>query len=70
MNHTDLIRRIYSNYLSKIVDAKSFFNRPLTYTEKILFSHLSEGLQSMPERTKTFCTLSPVSYTHLTLPTT
>ena len=47
MNHTDLIRRIYSNYLSKIVDAKSFFNRPLTYTEKILFSHLSEGLQSM-----------------------
>ena len=59
MNHTDLIRRIYSNYLSKIVDAKSFFNRPLTYTEKILFSHLSEDLQSMPERTKTFCTLSP-----------
>ena len=36
MNHTDLIRQIYSNYLSKIVDAKSFFNRPLTYTEKIL----------------------------------
>ena len=59
MNQTDLIKQIYSNYLSKIIDAKSFFNRPLTYTEKILFSHLSEDLQSIPERTKTFCTLSP-----------
>ena len=59
MNQTDLIKQIYSNYLSKIIDAKSFFNRPLTYTEKILFSHLSEDLQSIPERTKTFCTFSP-----------
>ena len=59
MNQTDLIKQIYSNYLSKIIDAKSFFNRPLTYTEKILFSHLSEDLQSIPKRTKTFCTLSP-----------
>ena len=47
------------NYLSKIIDAKTFFDRPLTYTEKILFSHLAEDLQSKPERTKTFCTLSP-----------
>jgi len=59
MNQTDLIKQIYRNYLSKIVDAKKFFNRPLTYTEKILFSHLSEDLQDIPERTKTFCTLSP-----------
>ena len=59
MNHTDLIKQIYNNYLSKIIDAKSFFNRPLTFTEKILFSHLSEDLQSIPERTETFCTLSP-----------
>ena len=59
MNQTNLIKQIYKNYLSKIIDAKSFFNRPLTYTEKILFSHLSEDLHSIPERTKTFCTLSP-----------
>ena len=67
MNQTDLIKQIYNNYLSKIIDAKSFFNRPLTYTEKILFSHLSEDLHSIPESPKTFCTLSPdpVSYTHL-----
>ena len=59
MNQTDLIKQIYDNYLSKIIDAKKFFDRPLTYTEKILFSHLSEDLQSTPERTKTFCILKP-----------
>lgn len=59
MNQTDLIKQIYDNYLSKIVDAKTFFDRPITYTEKILFSHLSEDLDAIPDRTKTFCTLSP-----------
>ena len=59
MNQTDLIKQIYDNYLSKIVDAKTFFDRPITYTEKILFSHLSEDLDVIPDRTKTFCTLSP-----------
>ena len=59
MNQTKIIKQIYDNYQLKIIDAKSFFNRPLTYTEKILFSHLSENLNSVPERTKTFCTLAP-----------
>ena len=59
MNQTELIKKIYDNYLSKIEEANSFFNRPLTYTEKILFSHLSEDMDSIPARTKTFCTLSP-----------
>ena len=59
MNQTDLIKQIYDNYLSKIIDAKTFFDRPITYTEKILFSHLSEDLDVIPDRTKTFCTLSP-----------
>ncbi len=59
MNQTDLIKEIYANYIHKISEAKAFFNRPLTYTEKILFSHLSEHLHSAPTRTKTFCTLKP-----------
>jgi len=59
MNQTDLIKKIYANYIQKIGDARSFFDRPLTYTEKILFSHLSENLSSVPSRTKTFCTLKP-----------
>ena len=59
MNQTDLIRKIYDNYLQKIDEARTFFDRPLTYTEKILFSHLSENFNSVPSRTKTFCTLKP-----------
>jgi aconitate hydratase len=59
MNQTDLIKKIYGNYLQKIDEARTFFDRPLTYTEKILFSHLSENLNSVPSRTKTFCTLKP-----------
>ena len=59
MNQTDLIKKIYYNYLQKIDEARAFFDRPLTYTEKILFSHLSEDLFSIPSRTKTFCTLKP-----------
>ena len=59
MNQTDLISKIYDNYLQKIDEARIFFDRPLTYTEKILFSHLSENLTSVPNRTKTFCTLKP-----------
>ena len=59
MNQTDVIKKIYGNYLQKIDEARTFFDRPLTYTEKILFSHLSENLNSVPSRTKTFCTLKP-----------
>jgi len=59
MNQTDVIKKIYGNYLQKIDEARTFFDRPLTFTEKILFSHLSENLNSVPNRTKTFCTLKP-----------
>ena len=59
MNQTDVIKKIYGNYLQKIDEARTFFDRPLTYAEKILFSHLSENLNSVPNRTKTFCTLKP-----------
>ena len=59
MNQTDVIKKIYGNYLQKIDEARTFFDRPLTYTEKILFSHLSENLNSVPNRTKTFCILKP-----------
>ena len=59
MNETNLAKKIYSNYISKLGEARSFFGRPITYTEKILFSHLSQELKSIPERTKSFCYLKP-----------
>ncbi len=40
----DMIRNVYAHLPEKIKKAKSVLNRPLTLTEKILFSHLSSGV--------------------------
>ena len=54
MDQTKIVKKTYSKYVKSLPVARDFFNRPLTYTEKILFSHLNEPLESIPERTKTF----------------
>mgnify|MGYP001164974651 FL=1 len=59
MDQTKIVKKTYSKYIDSLPIARNFFNRPLTYTEKILFSHLSEPLESIPERTKTFCCIKP-----------
>lgn len=43
----DMIRRFYSGYREKVDAARSILGRPLTYSEKILYSHLFDG---MPEK--------------------
>ena len=40
----DMIRKVYSELPGKINNAKEKLGRPLTLTEKILFSHLSPGV--------------------------
>lgn len=40
----DMIREVYAHLPEKIKEAKKVLNRPLTLTEKILFSHLSHGV--------------------------
>ena len=59
MDQTKIVKKTYLQYVKSLPTARDFFNRPLTYTEKILFSHLSEPLKSIPERTKTFCCIKP-----------
>jgi len=59
MDQTKIVKKTYSKYVDSLLIARNFFNRPLTYTEKILFSHLSEPLESIPKRTKTFCCIKP-----------
>ena len=59
MNDLKTVTETYSKYTNSIPKAREFFNRPLTYTEKILFSHLSEPLESIPNRTKSFCSIKP-----------
>ena len=39
----DMIRDVYAHIPEKIKQAKTILQRPLTLTEKILFSHLSQG---------------------------
>lgn len=40
----DMIRNVYANLAEKVQYAKDTLQRPLTLTEKILFSHLSPGV--------------------------
>lgn len=40
----DMIREVYSQLPGKVTQAKEKLGRPLTLTEKILFSHLSPGV--------------------------
>jgi aconitate hydratase len=40
----EMIRKVYANLPEKIRNAKDQLQRPLTLTEKILFSHLSPGV--------------------------
>jgi len=39
----DLIKKVYSNLPERVQKAKLFLNKPLTYAEKILYSHLFES---------------------------
>ncbi len=39
----EMIKKVYANYPEKIAAARKILNRPLTLTEKILYTHLSEG---------------------------
>ncbi|MEQ1767007.1 MAG: aconitate hydratase, partial [Methylotenera sp.] len=40
----EMIKQVYANYPEKIAAARKILNRPLTLTEKILYTHLTEGL--------------------------
>src|SRR5690554_6400270 len=40
----EMIRNVYANLPQKIKKAKDLLQRPLTLTEKILYSHLSPGV--------------------------
>ena len=44
----EMIKQVYANLPSKIENARKVLNRPLTLTEKILYTHLYEGV-SMQE---------------------
>ncbi|SVC90618.1 uncharacterized protein METZ01_LOCUS343472, partial [marine metagenome] len=43
MYDLELIKKFYTRYRTKLSQIRSLLGRPLTLTEKILYSHLSES---------------------------
>ena len=54
----DMIKRVYDSMPNKIEAARKILNRPLTYTEKILFSHTWNDAEAY-ERGKSYVDFSP-----------
>ncbi len=60
MNHSEKFRKIYQNYLVRVKQAKAFLNRPLTLSEKIIYSHLVEDeFQTDYQRKSAYINLKP-----------
>lgn len=55
----EIIRKTISEMPQKTAEARAVFKRPLTLTEKILFSHLCEPLLSVPTRQGDYIYLNP-----------
>ncbi len=55
----DLIKKVYSEMPGKVDAARKMLNRPLTLTEKILYSHLWEKPSTAFERGKSYVDFAP-----------
>lgn len=55
----DMIQKVYKNYKSKIDSIRKIIKRPLTYTEKVLYTHLWDSPSSELKRGKDYSELSP-----------
>src|SRR5689334_1654780 len=56
----NMIKQVYQNLPERIRTARKLTNRPLTLTEKILYSHLAEEVPSRPyERGKSYVDFNP-----------
>src|SRR6187399_1174869 len=56
----EMIQRVYSGIAAKVEAARQLVGRPLTLTEKILYSHLSSTFPSHPyERGTSYVDFNP-----------
>ncbi len=55
----EMIKKVYSEYRSKVETARKVLNRPLTYAEKILYTHLWEAPKSELNGGKDYAELAP-----------
>lgn len=55
----EMIRRVYQSQKQKLSAIRSVLKKPLTLTEKILYSHMSEPLQEAPIRGSSYVHFAP-----------
>jgi aconitate hydratase len=56
----EMIKKVYAEYPAKIAKARDLLGRPLTFTEKILYSHLADALPSTPfSRAESYVDFAP-----------
>jgi aconitate hydratase len=55
----DMIKKVYDNYKGKLTEIRKVVNRPLTYAEKVLFTHLFEKASKEFNRGKDYVDLAP-----------
>ena len=55
----DMINKVYSDYKKRLDEARLVINKPLTYAEKVLYSHLYNKVQKGFSRGKDYVDLAP-----------
>jgi len=55
----DMIQKVYDNYRDKLGKIRSVLGRPLTFAEKILYTHLWENIEKEFARGKDYVDLAP-----------
>lgn len=55
----DMIKAVYKKYSTSIDHIRTIINKPLTLTEKILYTHLAQQPQEAPGRGKTYLEFHP-----------
>ena len=58
----DMIKKVYSEFGTKLGKVRKVLNRPLTYAEKILYTHLWEDATKELKRGKDYSELSFAIY--------
>jgi aconitate hydratase len=55
----DMIKKFYSDYMDKVTKVRKTLNRPLTYAEKILYTHLRKEPIGELKKAKDYSELTP-----------
>lgn len=55
----DVIKKVYEGFESRVNEARKLINKPLTFTEKILYAHLSQPATRAYERGVDYVDFAP-----------